>query len=317
MVVNSAKATDIFDINERQQYDIVSEMLNVSEDCIKVIGTDGSLLFVNHAGCQALGIDKNNPAGINWLSLLPDNVQRRGRAALKKASQGQRCTFNGATGTNTSDVIYWNNALTPVIGDDQQVSHILCVSRDITRQVLAERKLKVESESDALTGLYNRRAFHKYLSRRILRAKRKHQQVGLLFIDLDDFKYINDSYGHMVGDKVLKQVAKSISKVQNEHRIIARLGGDEFAVIIDDVTDDADILSVAQSIINQVSRTVRYGKQSVSLGVGIGIAVYPGQAGNAHELIRLADLAMYQQKSRGKAGVCLYHQTASCERRSH
>ena len=308
MTLNSAKATNICNINERKQLEMVTEMLNVSVDCIKVLGTDGSLIFMNNAGCQALGFDKNTrDFGMSWIALLPPGVQRRGRAALKKANQGLRSGFKGITSGSNANAIYWDNILTPVMDDDNKVTHVLCVSRDITQQVLAERKLKSESEHDALTGLYNRRAFQRYLSRRLLRAKRKNVRVGVLFIDLDNFKFINDSFGHIAGDKILKQVASDILKIKNEHMFVARLGGDEFAVIIDDVTDEAETQCVANQILNNVSGTMRHCASEMLTGISIGIAVYPDHTDNPRELMRLADMAMYQQKAEGKAGVHLFN----------
>jgi two-component system cell cycle response regulator len=166
-----------------------------------------------------------------------------------------------------------------------------------------ERELRNNSLRDPLTGLGNRALFDEQLAATLARAEREEQKVGVAMIDLDDFKPVNDTFGHQVGDDVLRGVANRLVQHLRRSDITARLGGDEFAVLILG-GDDSDILhEVGAKIGGAITdKPFTFGDQELSVGASVGIAIYPDDAKVSADLIRTADVRMYKDKRTRKAG---------------
>jgi diguanylate cyclase (GGDEF)-like protein/PAS domain S-box-containing protein len=182
----------------------------------------------------------------------------------------------------------------------------LWLFEDVTRERQTADQLIYLAERDALTGLYNRHRFNEELSRMIADAQRHASRVALLFFDLDDFKYINDTFGHRAGDAMLIRVAGEIAGQVRRNEIFARLGGDEFAILVPDISDD--MLRVLAERITRSIAVVRaqFEGQNLRLTTSLGIAVYPDHADHAEDLIARADTAMYQAKESGKNNWRIY-----------
>lgn len=154
---------------------------------------------------------------------------------------------------------------------------------------------------DALTHLPNRRNFEQYLKKSISQANRHPQKVGLLYMDLDGFKTINDQFGHEAGDKALVGSVTKINDVLRDSDFIARVGGDEFALVVHHFNDRSELLTLANRIIQALKVPVMtIAGQEIWMGISIGIAIYPDQVKNIKGLISAADSAMYQAKATGK-----------------
>ena len=151
---------------------------------------------------------------------------------------------------------------------------------------------------DGLTGLPNRILFYDRLNQAIARARRDKESVAVLFLDLDGFKKINDTLGHAIGDALLIEAAKRIQSCVRESDTVARMGGDEFTAILCNVGNGKEI--VAHKILDTIRQPFMLGDQSCTVGVSIGIAVYPDSGGNAEDLVKVADTAMYLAKDSGK-----------------
>ena len=182
----------------------------------------------------------------------------------------------------------------------------LWLFEDVTLERQTAAQLIYLAERDALTGLYNRHRFNDELARMIADAQRHDSRVALLFFDLDDFKYINDTFGHRAGDAMLIRVAGEIGGQVRRNEIFSRLGGDEFAILVPDVSDE--VLRMLADRITHLIASVRfqYEGQSLRLTSSVGIAVFPDHADNAEDLIARADTAMYQAKEAGKNAWRLY-----------
>jgi diguanylate cyclase (GGDEF)-like protein len=168
---------------------------------------------------------------------------------------------------------------------------------NIASSLSEDKKFKNLAYIDFLTGLYNRRAFDKKIEDLINENKR----FALFFIDLDDFKSVNDMYGHSIGDDLLKFVASSIKDIVRKDDFIARVGGDEFVLIIEDIDKEA-AEDLAFSIINSIKRGINTIKGNVKVGCSIGVSFYP-ENNTKDKLINSADKAMYSIKKDGKSGV--------------
>lgn len=284
-----------------------TDMLDVSVDCIKIISPAGHVSHMNRSGCMALlGQERVRRFGMPWLSLLPPEVRDLGQKAIKVAAKGKNARFAGKS-VSCNTTMYWDNILTPVMNDDGEVTSILCVSRDITRQRVAEQKLKISSEYDELTGLMNRRAFKRILKQSIQEAKLKKNSLGMMFIDLDHFKNINDTLGHPAGDHLLRVLSKRLSKCLNEHAYVARLGGDEFAVIVTGMKSLDELQLATKKILKQTEAPVTFSGKLINGGMSIGCAVYPQDATDVLGLMKCADTALNDLKERGRGGVRMYN----------
>jgi diguanylate cyclase (GGDEF)-like protein len=153
---------------------------------------------------------------------------------------------------------------------------------------------------DSLTGLPNRTLLMDRLEQAILRARRQQDRVGILFLDLDGFKAINDTQGHAVGDEVLRHLAQRLQQVVRANDIVARLGGDEFVICLVDAAQREQIEHVCEKLLAAVARPLRVGGQHVSLSGSLGVCVFPDDGQDAKGLLRCADLAMYAAKRSGK-----------------
>lgn len=167
-----------------------------------------------------------------------------------------------------------------------------------------EERLTYLAQYDHLTGLVNRSLFRDRLIQAMARSKRLQQPLGLMLLDLDRFKAVNDTLGHDIGDELLKAVSERLKSCVREVDTVARMGGDEFTIILEGVPSEASIVVVAKRITESISSAFELKGHSVSIGVSIGITVYPHDDQGIDELLKHADEAMYRAKQQGGSG---YH----------
>jgi len=188
-------------------------------------------------------------------------------------------------------------------GDDTLYTAMV---QDISERVMFEEKLARLAYYDPLTGLPNRRLFHDRLGEALKRADRNERLAGLLFIDLDRFKNINDTLGHLVGDLLLQAAAQRLQEAVRQGDTVARMGGDEFTIVLDDMRHVDAATEVAQKIIHQFAAPFRLGEHEVFVSPSIGITVYPFDDSDIDNMIRNADAAMYEAKAAGRNTFALY-----------
>ncbi|HEY9101261.1 EAL domain-containing protein [Chitinimonas sp.] len=182
----------------------------------------------------------------------------------------------------------------------------LWVYEDVTQEHILNERMVFLAERDALTGLHNRHAFQEQLERMLAEAERSQDALAVLYFDLDEFKYVNDTFGHGAGDELLKRVAHDISGQVRRNEFFARLGGDEFAILVPNC-DEAEVSHLAARVVSTVSSIqLNVDNQPLRLSSSLGIAMYPLHAENAEDLVAHADTAMYQAKSAGKATWRMY-----------
>jgi diguanylate cyclase (GGDEF)-like protein len=174
---------------------------------------------------------------------------------------------------------------------------------DISEHRQLEDELRYHAEIDPLTGLHNRKSFSQNLNTALASAKRFNYAVGVLYLDLDGFKQINDGLGHGQGDSVLIEVAQRLMCCIREVDTVARLGGDEFVIVLNGTSKELISLT-AQRIIESLTMTVKGKGIELQISASVGIAVYPADSIAPLELIKYADEAMYSAKHNGKSQVC-------------
>lgn len=177
--------------------------------------------------------------------------------------------------------------------------------RDVAKAE-AEAKLQRQALSDALTGLPNRRLLSDRLTQNIEAAKRSGNMLAVLYIDLDGFKLVNDSFGHNFGDVLLNRVAKRISSRIRKSDTLSRLGGDEFAVVVNNLKAKEAARALAQTLLDEIARPFEINGQEITIGASIGICIYPDHASDESELLQFADSAMYAAKRAGKNRAVLF-----------
>lgn len=169
-----------------------------------------------------------------------------------------------------------------------------------------EERLTYLAQYDHLTGLVNRSLFRDRLVQAMARSKRMHQPIGLMLLDLDRFKAVNDTYGHDIGDELLKAVSERLKTCVREVDTVARMGGDEFTIILEGVSSDENILVVAKRITESIATIFELQGHHISVGVSIGITIYPHDDHPVDELLKHADTAMYRAKKQGGSAFHLH-----------
>lgn len=182
----------------------------------------------------------------------------------------------------------------------------LKIQKETGRLHEAAVQLERYANYDMLTGLPNRRFFFENLERFVTESERDSSKFILLYIDLDGFKFINDTYGHEVGDRVLITVGNRILKTLRKNDFVARLGGDEFAAIIHDADDMTVAIHLANKIHEKAQEAIHMGALECRVNASIGIAIYPDSSKDSETLIRNADSAMYEIKRNGKGGIGIF-----------
>ena len=205
-------------------------------------------------------------------------------------------------------------------GQEGEFDHSLAVMIDVTERKRAEAHIEHLALHDSLTNLPNRFLFHDRLQNAVAQVKRTDSALALLFLDLDDFKDVNDTLGHAAGDELLKAVAERLKSylrdsdtVGRHNTTLARLGGDEFTILLTNLSDPVDAATVADRIIEDLSRPFVIGGNVIHTGTCIGIAVYPSHGGTPEELLKKADLALYRSKAEGRNRYHFYSEQMETE----
>lgn len=192
-------------------------------------------------------------------------------------------------------------------------NRIVAIFEDISERKTAELAIKHMAQNDALTGLPNRNLFHERLQNALDHASRTGRKVGVMLLDLDHFKSINDTLGHPAGDALLCQVSDRLTECARTTDTVARLGGDEFAIIATNLKDALDIDNFARRIGEALARPYDLGGQEIHSGCSVGITIYPDDDGDSDELLRNADIALYKAKEAGRGGYKLFDSKMDAE----
>lgn len=208
--------------------------------------------------------------------------------------------------------------ITGVMDNMGQCTHYVAVINDITDGKRIEQELIHLANFDSLTGLSNRSMLMSRLDKAIANARNLQTRVALLFIDLDNFKFINDTLGHNIGDRLLVIVAQRLKTITQDTKIVARLSGDEFVVLIETFENDQEIQDFAHSILAQFNEPICLSENRISiLAASIGVSIFPDHAQTSSQLLKYADTAMYQAKSLGRSTVQFFNESLNAKSRRH
>ncbi len=265
-------------------------------------------LYVSDEAVNILGYQIDEWFGENFLCehVHPDDLPILQAKMKNNYKPGRSYTFDHRMKHKNNEYL-WVRSILNIVDDSDDGIIIRGLMIDITEQKYAEERIVYLADHDALTGLMNRRRFQEELHRCIRSAERFNHQGAVLFIDLDQFKYINDSLGHQGGDEYLIAVAKCLTDSIRDVDILGRLGGDEFGIILPEV-NAKDIEHIASKLLKKLSEQVLVSQGLLThISASIGGAVFPEHSNETSELLAKADAAMYMIKAEGRNGFHLYH----------
>ncbi|HKD54198.1 MAG TPA: EAL domain-containing protein [Steroidobacteraceae bacterium] len=280
-------------------------VLNSMTDAVFVTSPDGVIKLANTAACKLLGFSEEELLGRGIAAVLDEG--ERADFDLLQAAQETRETVVRTRAGQTIPVTFTGSVID---SDDPQCQGNIFVARNITDRKRAERRIRYLARYDALTKIPNRMQFHHALQQTIARGLRAGQVVAVLYIDMDRFKEVNDTFGHGAGDRVLEVLAERLTRAVPKETMVGRLAGDEFALLVDGLPADADnrgpIAQLARALLTEVSRPFQLNQHEVFLTASVGIAFCPRDAENVIDLIRNADAAMYYSKQNGGNTFAFY-----------
>lgn len=278
-----------------------------------VIATDlnGIITQWNNGATKMYGYTQKEMIGKPLQLLYPENsldqLQILTQMTLQHGSYKDEIQMK----TKSGNLLETDSSYSLLKDDNGQIIGIIVFSQDITRKKEVELQLKKQTEllnhqayHDHLTNLPNRLLFEDRLEQSII--KREHESFALLFIDLDNFKEINDTLGHHIGDKVLQTISKKLSTCVRAEDSLSRLGGDEFTVILQNIKTPMAAAEVAQKLLDLINTKLIINNQEIYLSASIGISICPKDSSHKNDLIKFADSAMYKAKEAGKNGYMFY-----------
>jgi len=280
-------------------------VLNSMTDAVFVTSPDGVIKMANSAACKLLSFGEEELLGRSIIAVLEE--RERANFDLLQAAQETRETVVRTRSGQTIPVSFTGSRID---SDDPQFQGNIFVARNITDRKRAERRIRYLARYDALTKIPNRMQFHHLLQQTIARALRAGQVVAVLYLDMDRFKEVNDTFGHGAGDRTLEVLAERLTRSLPKETVVGRLAGDEFALFVEGLPSDADnrgpIAQLARSLLTEVCRPFQLNQNEVFLTASIGIAFCPRDAENVIDLIRNADAAMYYSKQNGGNTFAFY-----------
>lgn len=276
-------------------------IINNAPDLIEIVDIYGRIKFINRPNELALEDTADSPRTI--FDLIDENQVEVAKSALAKVfDTGLNTTFEAYEPKLDS---WYANHLGP-LKEDGVVTSALVLKRDISDLKNAHQQLEQIAFYDPLTGLPNRRLFRERLSEELDRCRSNRTRLALMFLDLDNFKRVNDTLGHDAGDKLLTTITERLLGCVRHEDVVCRLGGDEFTVLLSGLESEDPAKQIADKILQRLRQPVDIGKQTVTVTISIGITVAPDHAMSPTELMQKADIAMYRAKAKGKNTYRIY-----------
>jgi len=295
----------LHEITERKQAEemirLQATALTAAANGIMITELRGKIIWVNPAMCQIIGMKEEEIVGGNAFKIILSPSTEGLLPSIMQTLEDKKKWVGELSNTRKDGTHYTVSvSTTPVVDNQGEITHYTTILHDITERVRSQQMLEYMATHDSLTNLPNRTLFRDRVHHAMAIARRTQNKLAILFLDLDDFKAVNDAFSHSQGDKLLVQISHRIRKCLRETDTVARLGGDEFVVLLENITQPKDIARVANQIIEEIAQPIPIQGHQYSISVSIGISVYPDDGSQTDQIIQNADTAMYRAKERGK-----------------
>ncbi len=275
---------------------------------------EGRVTMINRAGLDVLERSEEEVVGADWFELvlpekLRDDVRSRFRTLMRRGGrEGAMSYYETPVFTKAGEerMVAW---MTSVMRDSAgRVTGVLSSGSDITERLKSEAAVAHLAYHDQLTGLANRALLEEHLEIGLARAARESRELALLYLDLDNFKLVNDSLGHAAGDRLLEMLAERLASATRGSDIVARHGGDEFLILLSELEGDSTRVAeaVASKLLTVLEEPFTMDDAEFEVGASVGIAIYPRDGETASALLRSADAAMYQAKAGGRSRYAIH-----------
>ncbi len=284
-----------------------------SDNTIVITDTDRNITYVNEAFIENTGYTREEALGENprilKSGLLPQEFYNEMNRLL---DQGKKWSGDFINKNKYGKIYYEKASITPIYKYNKLIGY-LAIKLNVTDYIEQEKRVIYLAQHDQLTGLKNRRAMEVEVEQNIKDAKDTDARVAILFLDLDNFKIINDSLGHNIGDLLLKSIAKRLKNNLDSSDGIYRFGGDEFAIVVTKNVNEENILMIAKRVMSLVNQPLIIENNDISSSASIGISLYPEDGEDINTLLKNADIAMYSSKMSGKNRYKFYYENFSQE----
>jgi diguanylate cyclase (GGDEF)-like protein/PAS domain S-box-containing protein len=315
------------DISERRHAEEallrIAAIVESTDDAIYSKSLDGVILSWNSGAEHLYGYAASEAIGRSVGMLVPPDRPRELPLILERVREGERLEhFETERVRKDGSRVSVSLSVSPIRDSAGRITGSSAIARNITDRKLAEEQIAFLAYHDSLTRLPNRARFDELLAMGLARARRHGLALALLYLDLDDFKLVNDSLGHAAGDELLQQVAHRLIAASRETDGVARLGGDEFMVLVPDLPRRIGVAAasapdpaalVVETVVQRIQESLRpsfqLGRSTVSITASIGVSIFPADADDPGTLFRNADVAMYQSKRSGPGRWTLFAAT--------
>lgn len=286
----------------QQQYQSLFEH---SQEYVITYSTSAQIIDLNPRAEVIFGITKKAIPNLTMRDLIPDEYEKIREFYFNKAVEGNPQNFELEIINYEGKRYFFNITLLPIILD-KQIKGVYSIGKDITEQKKIQEVNAYLAHHDELTKMPNRRWIDKKLHESLAMAEKNHSKLAVLFIDLDRFKYINDTLGHLFGDRLLEVISSRILDVTNEKQFAARMGGDEFMVLLPAIQDQREAIDLANNLLQNLAAPLYIEDYELFVSASIGISIFPESGTTAVELMKKADMALYKAKEEGRNTFKVY-----------
>lgn len=302
----------VTDVTQRRQLALLqtqrSAVLESSSDIVALLDARANITYLNPAGHRLLdvpdgkGLSGDSMHILDFLQSYSEWVDHSNvlEFLAKDLDKPVRYELNKY---NSEEIVPVSSMTTALKNEFGHIEGYTAVLRDIGRDIAYEERLKTLAYSDSLTGLPNRKAFQNFLRKTL---KEEGASLALMFIDLDNFKRVNDTYGHETGDRLLMEISARLMQFEDDRHFVARLAGDEFVLVLLQPEDDSEVQDVAETILESLGKPITLLHATLLNSVSIGVARAPEHASDMSGLLRCSDVAMYSAKANGRNQYAMY-----------